>query len=139
MRIKCAQLCACVLALSLVWASAALATSGGKNPLEQLTGSIWMQSSMDVKEAFLFGVECTIAIEQYAEEEIAKEAKKQGKKPTFTVSPFDKAWKQATKDMSRTDIVKQIDAWYAGNPTKHDRLVFDVIWEEIIAPKIAKR
>lgn len=139
MRLQIPKILALVLLLVL-WASATPTTAkAATNPLEQLTGTVWMQSSVEVKEAFIFGVECTIAIEQYAEEEIAKDAKKKGKKPTFTVSPFDKAWKQATKDMSRADIVKHIDAWYAAHPGKQSRLVFDVIWEEMIVPKIAKR
>lgn len=128
------------LALTLLWASIGLAANkDSSNPVEQLTGTLWMQSRADMKEAFLFGVECTIAVEHFVAEELAKKAKKGKRASTHTLSPFEKGWSTVFKGVSRESIAKQVDAWYAAHPDKLSRPVFDVIWYELIAPKLASR
>lgn len=106
------------------------------NPIEQLTGEVWTQSTADVKKALLFGVECAISIEHAIAsrlQEVEKSVK--GKPKPSTLSPFEKAWSAAFQNVPREEIVEGIDTWYAQNPDKKQRPVFDVIWYELIAPK----
>lgn len=139
--------CVCMLLLAmgttaLAAPEAAKAVPTG-NPVEQLTGKIWMESSMDVKKALLFGVECAIAIEHAVADKVKEAEKfvsKRGKKdaPVSTLSPFERDWAAAFTGVPRNDIVERIDSWYTANPDKLERPVFDVIWFEIIEPKTKK-
>lgn len=120
--------------------TAAKAAPQAGNPVEQLTGEIWMKSSADIKAALLFGVECAMSIEHAVAKRLAEVNKADGKKKPApsTLSPFEKAWAQAFKDVPRAEIVENIDTWYAENPDKQERPVFDVIWYELIVPKTKK-
>lgn len=104
------------------------------NPVEQLTGTIWMQSAPNEKAALLFGVECAIAIEQAIANKMQETEKSTKRKSLTTLSPFEKGWTKAFHNVSREKIVENIDAWYTKNPTQSQRPVFDVIWYELIAP-----
>ena len=133
-----------VLALVLACAPvrAAQVASGDvvhNNPVEQLTGSVWQKTSDTEKAAFLLGVESAITVEYFVNTKQAEKAAKSGKKPAYTLSPFEKGWMKAFKDVSRQDIVKMIDKWYAANPDKLDRPVMSVIWYELIAPRLAAK
>lgn len=111
---------------------------GGVNPVEQLTGDIWVKSSNEIKAALLFGVECAVYIEHAVAKrltELEKAAKKKKAAPS-TLSPFEDGWAQAFVGVPRAEIVESIDTWYAENPDKLQRPVFDVIWYELIEPKI---
>lgn len=39
--------------------------------------------------------------------------------------------------MSRAEVAAEVDKWYAANPQHLDRPVMDVIWYELIAPRLA--
>ena len=54
----------------------------------------------------------------------------------YTLSPFEKGWMKAFKGVSRTEVIKMVDAWYAANPQRLDRPVMNVIWREIIEPRL---
>ena len=54
----------------------------------------------------------------------------------YTLSPFEKGWMKAFKGVSRADVVKMVDTWYAANPQSLDRPVMNVIWREIIEPRL---
>lgn len=111
------------------------------NPVEQLTGEIWMKSAAEIKAALLFGVECAMSIEHAIAKRLDEVNAADGKKKNAgksTLSPFEKAWATAFKGVARAEIVENIDAWYAKNPDKQQRPVFDVIWYELIVPKTAK-
>ena len=43
---------------------------------------------------------------------------------------------KAFKGVSRTEVIKMVDAWYAANPQRLDRPVMNVIWREIIEPRL---
>lgn len=120
---------------------AAKGVVGGGNPIEQLTGDIWMKSSNEIKAALLYGVECALYVEHAVAkrlEELDKAAKKK-KAPSTTLSPFEKGWAQAFVGVPRAEIVENIDTWYAENPDKLQRPVFEVIWYELIEPKIQSK
>lgn len=144
-------LCLAMFGLGITTAAAADTISNDKttaakkvaptgNPIEQLTGEIWMKSSAEIKAALLFGVECAMSIEHAVAKRLDEVNKADGKKKTAasTLSPFEKAWAQAFKDVPRAEIVENIDTWYAENPDKQERPVFDVIWYELIVPKTKK-
>lgn len=109
------------------------------NPIEQLTGEIWMNSSSDIKKALLFGVDCAISIEHAVAERLQEvnkaDRRKKATAPVSTLSPFEQGWSKAFKNVPRGEIVENIDTWYAENPDKKQRPVFDVIWYELVMPK----
>ncbi len=109
------------------------------NPVEQLTGNVWQKTSDTDKAAFLLGVESAITIEYFVNTKLAEKAAKSGKKPVYTLSPFEKGWMNAFKGVSRAEIIAQINQWFAANPGQLDRPVMSVIWYELIAPRIAQK
>lgn len=133
-----------VLALVLACAPvrAAQVASGDvvhNNPVEQLTGSVWQKTSDTEKAAFLLGVESAITVEYFVNTKQAEKAAKSGKKPAYTLSPFEKGWMNGFKGVSRAEIIAMVDQWYAANPGELDRPVMSVIWYELIAPRITKK
>ena len=40
------------------------------------------------------------------------------------------------KDVLIADIVKAVDDWYAAHPGNENRLVMEVIWDEIVTPRL---
>lgn len=120
------------------------------NPVDELTGTIWMESAQNIKLAFLYGVECTITVEYFVAQKLDEESsksdmsKKGGKKKgtkeiISTLSPFERGWAKAFEGVSREQIVAMVDGWYAKHPEQLKRPVFSVIWNEFIAPKLDAR
>ena len=109
------------------------------NPVEQLTGHVWQKTSETDKAAFLLGVESAITVEYFVNAKLAEKAAKSGKKPAYTLSPFEKGWMNAFKGVNRAEIITMVDQWYAANPDRLDCPVMSVIWYELIAPRIAKK
>ena len=134
-----------VLALVLACApvraaeTAAVSAAPHNNPVEQLTGVVWQKTTETDKAAFLLGVESAITVEYFVNGKIMEKAAKTGKKPTSTLSPFEKGWMKAFDNVNRADISKLVDSWYATNPDKLDRPVMGVIWYELIAPRLAAK
>jgi len=106
------------------------------NPVDQFTGTVWQKTPETEKLAFLFGVETAITVEYFVNGKIAEKAAKEGKRPVYTLSPFEKGWMKAFKGVSRAEVVKLVDAWYAANPQRLERPVMNVIWREIIEPRL---
>lgn len=106
------------------------------NPVDQLTGAVWQKTPDAEKLAFLFGVETAITVEYFVNGKLAEKATKEGKRPVYTLSPFEKAWMKALKGVSRAEVAKMVDAWYAANPQRLDRPVMNVIWREIVEPRL---
>ena len=106
------------------------------NPVDQLTGTVWQKTPEAEKLAFLFGVETAITVEYFVNGKVVEKATKEGKRPVYTLSPFEKGWMKAFKGVSRTEVIKMVDAWYAANPQRLDRPVMNVIWREIIEPRL---
>lgn len=124
------------LACALVFAAyAANAGENAGNPVEQFTGEYWVNTSNTEKEAYLFGIESVVAVEKYISDMPAKG--KRGKTVT-SLSPFEKGWMEAFRDTPRSQIVKEVDEWYAAHPDKLGRPVLNVIWYDLIAPKLAE-
>ncbi len=106
------------------------------NPVDQFTGKYWMDSTADNKKAYLFGIESAIAVEKFIQNSLVAKRAKSGKKPVYTLSPFEKGWMEAFRDVSREQIAEEVTKWYQDNPDKLDRSVLSVIWYELIVPRI---
>lgn len=96
-----------------------------------------MNTSESNKTAYLFGVESAITVEYFVNSQMTEKAAKAGKRPVYALSPFERGWMKAFRDVSRADIVKMVDNWYAANPKSLDRPVLSVIWYELIVPRLA--
>ena len=81
-------------------------------------------------------VETAITVEYFVNGKIAEKATKEGKRPVYTLSPFEKGWMKAFKGVNRAEVAKMVDAWYTANPQQLDRPVMSVIWREIIEPRL---
>lgn len=133
-----------VLALCLAFCAGPLcaaeeaSSEQAPNPVEQFTGKYWVNTELTSKEAYLFGIESAIAIEYYINSRLAAKSAKAGKKPAFTLSPFEKGWMEAFRDTPRKQIVADVDKWYSDHPDQLGRPVLDVIWYQLIAPKLKK-
>lgn len=128
---------ALVLALAGVSVQAAEMSGPQGNPVDQFTGSVWANTSESNKAAYLFGVESAITVEYFVNAKITEKSAKAGKRPVYCMSPFERGWMKAFKDVSRAEIVKMVDNWYAANPQSLDRPVLSVIWYELIMPRLA--
>ncbi|MGE9986548.1 hypothetical protein [Desulfovibrio sp. SGI.169] len=128
-----------VLALACVSVRAAESSDAAStgNPVDQFTGAVWEKTAESNKAAFLFGVESAMTVEYFVNAKMTEKAAKAGKRPVYTLSPFEKGWMKAFKDVKRAEIIKMVDAWYAANPKSLDRPVLSVIWYELIAPRLA--
>ena len=128
-----------ILACAPVHASEVMPEAGMQqgNPVDKFTGTVWQKTAEAEKLSFLFGVESAITVEFFVNSKVVEKAAKEGKRPVYTLSPFEKGWMKALKGVSRTEVVKMVDQWYAANPQRLDRPVMSVIWYEIIEPRLA--
>lgn len=125
-------------ALAITVNAAQTESASEKNPVEQLTGKVWQSSTPENKRAVIFGIDTAVAIEKAINEKAKEKIKnpKDVKKMPHTLSVFEKSWMEAFKNMTRDEIVKAVDDWYTANPDSAERPVMDVIWYEIIVPKV---
>lgn len=128
--------CALVLGCTAVRAAENMQVGAGSNPVDQFTGELWQKSAETEKLAFLFGVETAIAVENFVNAKVTEKSAKAGRKPVYTLSPFEKSWMEAFREVPRAEIAKQVDAWYAAHPDQLERPVMAVIWYEIIVPRL---
>lgn len=115
------------------------------NPLEQLTGTVWAQSSKEVKDALIFGVECAITVEYIVAQQALQEDSKKYKNAKVTkdmvmkeLSPFARNWILAFDNVPLSTIVGDVDQWYKNNPDQEQKAVFEVLWKEVMTPRIAR-
>ncbi|MDE5878788.1 MAG: hypothetical protein K2G99_01990 [Desulfovibrio sp.] len=107
------------------------------NPVDQFTGEIWVNTTESDKAAYFFGIDSAVTVEYFVNAKMAEKATKAGKKPVYTLSPFEKGWMEAFTNISRADAIKMVDEWYAAHPKELQRPVMSVIWYELIAPRLA--
>ena len=105
------------------------------NPVDQFTGEYWVKSSLENKEAYLFGIDSAIAVEAIIARNMEAKAKS-GKKSASMLSPFARGWMDAFKDMTRKEIVATVDKWYEEHPAELNRSVLSVIWFDVIEPRL---
>lgn len=130
---------ALVLACAVVQAAESAIGNAQNNPVDQLTGAVWEKTTESNKAAFLFGVESAITVEYFINSKVAEKAAKAGKRPVYTLSPFERSWMKAFDGVNRAEIIKMVDQWYAAHPRQLDRPVLSVIWDELIKPRLAAK
>lgn len=119
-------------------AAEAPAVNPAGNPVDQFTGVYWVKSTPDNQKAYLFGIDSAVAVEKFIQNQQAANRAKSGKKPLYTLSPFEKGWMEAFKNVSRDQIAQEVTKWYDEHPDSLDRPVLGVIWYELIAPRLKK-
>lgn len=113
-------------------------TNPAGNPVDQFTGKYWVESNPDNQKAYLFGIDSAIAVEAFIHDQQASKAKKGSKKHVYTLSPFEKGWMEAFKNVSRDQIIEEVNKWYKEHPQDLDRPVLAVIWHELVVPRLEK-
>jgi len=113
-----------LVAIALASVAVSSAQEIKPHPSPDVDGVVWMRSTGQEKIAFLFGAGSAIVLEYHLREKHSEQPSK-----------FVKSWVEALRDISWTEMVTQIDAYYKSNPDKSDRNVFAVIWHEIVLPK----
>lgn len=128
---------ALLLAFAISANAAEVYTNPAGNPVDQFTGKYWLQSKLENQLAYLFGLDSAVAVEYTINNKDVAEGAKKGKKPVYSLSPFERGWMDAFKDMSREQIAEAVTSWYKEHPDSLDRPVLGVIWFEIIKPRLA--
>lgn len=113
-------------------------TNPAGNPIDQFTGESWVKSSDGEKLAYLFGIDSAIAVEYFINSKESANSAKAGKKPVYTLSPFERGWMDAFKNVTRSELVKEVNAWYAAHPESLEKPVMSVIWNQFVAPRLTK-
>ena len=93
-----------------------------------VTGEHWVKSSDDLKKAYLVGVANVLQIES---------AYQKSNPPSDAQSLVPKA-AMGLKGQTLDGVRERVDRWYAANPGRLDRSVFEVIWYEAVIPGYAK-
>ena len=111
---------------SLVWsANTCFAQKATDHPAPDVDGQVWMQSTEQEKEAFLFGAGSAIVLEYHVRD-----------KHSEAPSLFVRGWVEGLKDISWKELANRIDDYYRKNPEQMHKHVFEVIWQEVIMPNI---
>jgi len=105
--------------------SSCFAQGTTSNPSPDVDGYVWMKSTDAEKKAFLFGAGTAVALEYQMRAKRSEEPSK-----------FIKGWIEAFGNMSWAEMASKLDKYYEANPGKADRLVFDVLWHEMIKPNL---
>jgi hypothetical protein len=106
-------------------ASSCFAQGTTSNPSPDVDGYVWMKSTDPEKKAFLFGAGTAVALEYQMRAKRSEEPSK-----------FIKGWIEAFDNMSWAEMASKLDAYYESNPGKENRLVFEVLWHEMIKPNL---
>jgi hypothetical protein len=93
----------------------------------ELDGKIWQASSSAEKRAFLYGVGSATVLEYHIRT-------KHDEQPSRFVS----GWVEVFKDQTWADVEKDVDSYYANNPSRLDEHVLRVIWQNMIKPNLKK-
>jgi hypothetical protein len=109
----------------LAGASVSFAQKAEEHPAPDVDGKVWLSSSAQEKQSFLFGAGSALVLEYHIRAKRSEEP-----------SRYVKGWVTGLKDMSWSTLASKIDAYYKSNPDKESRPVFDVIWHEIIEPNL---
>jgi hypothetical protein len=91
-------------------------------------GTLWLQSSTEVRKAFLVGAGNMLALES------AYARKKGTPAPAATVKTS-----AALEHMTLNQISSRITRWYEANPGRREMPVMGVIWVDMVDPGAAKR
>ena len=107
------------------------------NPVDIVTGELWMKSRQEEKLAYLLGIESAIFVEHMINKK-SLERKKNKQTPLHNLSPFEKGWAKVFENVTREEIVARVDSWLKTHPDQQKRPVLAIIWYELIAPNLPK-
>ena len=127
----------CVMTLSLLLVGTPASAAEDSNPVDAVTGELWMMSTQDNKLAYVLGIESAIYIEHMINKRVL-ESKEDKQAVLHNLSPFEKGWVKAFEGVKREEIVARVDAWITAHPDQQKRPVLAIIWYELIAPNLPK-
>ena len=127
----------CAMALALLAWPALASAAEDRNPVDIVTGELWVMSKQEEKLAYVLGIESAIYIEHMIDKK-ARESKKDTQATLHNLSPFEKGWVKAFENVTREEIAARIDAWIKDHPDQQTRPVLAIIWYELIAPNLPK-
>ena len=114
-----------IAAFFFTTSSACFAQGTTGSPSPDVDGYVWMKSTDPEKKAFLFGAGTAIALEFQMRAKRSEEPSK-----------FIKGWIEAFDNMSWAEMASRLDRYYESHPDNANRLVFDVLWHEMIKPNL---
>lgn len=115
-----------VLSLTLLLCVGMAFGNAAKAELPVVTGEQWAASDRDSKLAFLLGIGTMVKVEQNLIGDPP---------PPGTVS-FAPSLAKGIGDLSLTEVMNRIDAFYRTNPDSINKAVIAVIWEDIAIPRL---
>ena len=136
MKIREVIRCCCVLTLVAVlagWRLTASADEKPRPPLEGkmtdmpvLTGDVWQKMTADERVAFVWGIGHVVTIEQQTAE----------RRPELKREGFADKMAEGLNGVSMNSIVQKVDEYYQANPDDLEAPVMEVIWDELVKPRI---
>ena len=94
--------------------------------LPVITGENWTATDSDSKLAYLMGIATMVKAEQNLI----------GDPPPAGTVSYAPAIAKGIGDMTLTEVMTRLDAFYAGNPDNINKAVVTVIWEDIVVPNL---
>jgi hypothetical protein len=93
-----------------------------------VTGTLWTQSTDQVKKAYLVGIANAFALE----------AAYEGANPPPDGQSIVPRLSRGMKGHTLDTVREGLDKWYSANPDKLQRPVIETIWFEMVVPGLAK-
>ena len=115
-----------ILIVSLAFAMLSTFAWSGQD-LEIVNGEAWVDSSLEQKRAFLFGVGNMLEIEQAMVGDDYEAMRGRSIVPVLL---------EGLSGISITDLVIQLDNYYAKHPQKMDRAVIEVLYLNMAIPNL---
>jgi len=112
-----------LMGIIFAFSNSCFAQKPNDRPGPDVDGKVWMNSTEQEKESFLYGASSAIVLEYHVRNKHSEEP-----------SRFVRGWVEALKDMTWAELSNKVDMYYRNNPEKMHRHVFEVIWHEIIVP-----
>ncbi|MCY1445005.1 hypothetical protein D3C76_792980 [compost metagenome] len=112
-------------------ACVALATTSGISRADEvpmITGEQWMQSSEQIKKAYLVGIANAYHVE----------AAFHGAKPPSDEQSLIPRFARGLKGQTLDTVREGLDKWYAANPDRVNRPVIETIWFEMVVPGLQR-
>ena len=103
---------------------AAFATPVRADEVPLITGEHWTKSAEPLKKAYLLGIANTLQIESAY----------QGTNPPSDAQSLVSTAAKGLRGQTLDTVRETLDRWYAANPDKLSRPVFEVIWYEVVVP-----
>jgi len=113
---------AAALAIGLARPAAA-----GEDFVPLVDGTMWLETSTELKRAYLIGVSNLLNIEYAYQME---------KGPPPDMQTTIQRFYEGVEDLSLDQTIQRIDDWYKKNPTEKNRVVLEVVWIDMVEPNL---